>query len=65
MVIINKYIRVVNQCIPPRETTASHYVAFNSDMTDCIQHLTNTNHPYTGDVNVFSKQSHTLMDTNL
>ena len=51
----NKSITIANIYIPPRNTKLPHYATLDTDITSCIQHITDIpNSILTGDVNAHS-----------
>ena len=58
-----KHITIANICIPPRESTSTHYKTADTDIQHCIQYITNITHSLlTGDVNAHSTLWHSYTD---
>ena len=58
-----KHITIANIYIPHRDTTSTHYKTADTDIQNCIQHITNIPHSVlTGDVNAHSTFWHSYTD---
>ena len=58
-----KHITIANICIPPRDSTSTHYKTADTDIQHCIQYITNITHSvFTGDVNAHSTLWHSSTD---